>query len=107
MTITIAKAVNHASHTLIAEHGWKNFMKWINNNGWIMFKNSYRKKWLVNSYIYLYLLLTIGTKSKPCSINFHSIVRSVARIKLGFWGHRFCSSNQFASNLSVNSVDSR
>ena len=41
------------------------------------------------------------------SIIFHPMVRNVARMKLGLAGRYFCSSNQFASNLSVNFVDSR
>ncbi len=52
-------------------------------------------------------LLTRGINERPRSINFHPIVRTVARIRLGFCGYRFNSSNQFASNLSVNDADSR
>ncbi len=53
------------------------------------------------------ILLTRGINKRPKSITFHPMVRIVARIRLAFCGHFFISSNQFASNLSVNGVDSR
>ena len=88
------------------EQGSKNFIKYASNNSYKIFNSSFEKT-NIDLMIKITYCLTVGHHNKPSKNTFHSIVRNVARKRLGLVGCRRTSSNQLFSNLSVKTVESK